>query len=89
MAISRISEDIVAEKSNACLFLGTLARMKFMSRMKPMSSIRSASSRTITDTWERSRAFRFIRSFARPGVAITISIPRFSLDICGSIPPPP
>jgi hypothetical protein len=45
------SSDIVAEKSNVCRFGGSDATMRRTLGQKPMSSIRSASSRTSTSTF--------------------------------------
>jgi hypothetical protein len=57
--------------------------------MKPMSSMRSASSRTRICTLPRFTAFCPTRSSSRPGVATRISTPRFSSSICGLMFTPP
>jgi hypothetical protein len=49
-----ISSLKVAEKSRLCFFAGTMASTFLMSWMKPMSSMRSASSSTKISTWLRS-----------------------------------
>ena len=54
-ASSRISSLKVAENSRLCFSLGTRARIFFTSGMKPMSSMRSASSSTSIWTVDRSR----------------------------------
>ena len=66
-ASSLISSENVAENSRFCRFFGSSARMRLMSRMKPMSSIRSASSRTRISTRERSRLPWPWWSSSRPG----------------------
>jgi hypothetical protein len=52
-----ISSEKVAENSRFWRFLGSSARIFLMSRMKPMSSMRSASSSTRISTPERSMVF--------------------------------
>ncbi|MDT4859726.1 hypothetical protein FQZ97_942490 [compost metagenome] len=89
LARSRISSLKVAENSRLCLSLGTRARIFFTSWMKPMSSMRSASSSTSICTPERSRKPCCCRSSRRPGVATSTSTPRFMALICGFMPTPP
>jgi hypothetical protein len=48
-----ISSEKVAENSRLWRCLGSRARMRLMSGMKPMSSMRSASSSTSTSTWRQ------------------------------------
>lgn len=60
-----------------------------MSGRKPRSSMRSASSRTRTDTCDRSRCFCLTRSSRRPGVPTTASTPSRRASICGSYARPP
>ena len=88
-ASRRISSENVAEKSRFWRFTGSRARIFRMSRMKPMSSIRSASSSTRISTRERSMVRWFTWSRSRPGVATTISGPARSARTCGSNPTPP
>lgn len=63
-----------------------------MSSLKPMSSIRSASSRIRHSTCERSMPLFWMCEIMRPGVAITtsepISIPRFCTSQPLPSPPP-
>ena len=60
-----------------------------MSRIKPISNIRSASSNTKISTPDKSTAFWLARSNNRPGVATKISSGFLSLEICGLIFTPP
>ena len=60
-----------------------------MSRMKPMSSMRSASSRTTTLTRFKRRAFCSKRSLRRPGVPMITCGLRFNALICGRMFIPP
>jgi transglutaminase-like putative cysteine protease len=88
-ASSAIACGMVAENSMVCRSTGNSLTILRMSRMKPMSSMRSASSSTSTlsaskRTWPCS-----IRSSRRPGVAITRSMPRTSAWTCGFWPTPP
>ena len=80
---------MVAENRRVCLFSGIALRMYSMSSMNPMSSILSASSRTITDTSERFRTFLLIMSLTRPGVPATMSHPCWSFLIWPSMLAPP
>ena len=66
---------MVAEKSNVCRDLGSFEQISSMSGMKPMSSIRSASS--ITNRLQSLSMIlpRWNRSISRPGVAIRTSTP--------------
>src|SRR5262249_3154019 len=70
-----ISADIVAENRSVCRFVGSIASTRLMAGRKPMSSMRSASSRTRTSSVDRSTALRSVRSSRRPGVAITTLAP--------------
>ena len=74
-ASCRMSSLKVAEKSRFWRSAGSVARIRRMSRMNPMSSIRSASSRTRTSTAEKSTVRWPMWSRSRPGVATTISGP--------------
>ena len=88
-ASSRISSEKVAENSRLWRCAGMRARMRRMSRMKPMSSIRSASSRTRISTERRSIVPCPAWSSSRPGVATTISGPARRARTWGSNPTPP
>ena len=84
-----ISSLKVAENSRLCFFAGTIASTFLMSWMKPMSSMRSASSSTKICTWLRSSVPCWWWSSRRPGVATRMSTPRRSALICGCMPTPP
>src|SRR3990167_8616847 len=79
LARSRISSLKVAENSRLCFSLGTRARIFFTSWMKPMSSMRSASSSTSICTPERSRKPCCCRSSRRPGHATEFALGAFAL----------
>ncbi len=80
---------MVAEKSSVCLFLGRKEKICLISGMKPISSIRSASSTTNILT-SLSIIFPFaIWSRSRPGVAMRTSIPLSSFCSCFEAPTPP
>ena len=80
---------MVAENSIVCLFSGIAFRMYSISSMNPMSSILSASSRTIVDTSVRFRTPLLIMSLTRPGVPATMSHPCCSFLIWPSMLAPP
>ena len=80
---------IVALKSMVCLLLGVLLTIFFMSGMKPISSMRSASSRMSISTSSNLRCCCWIKSRSRPGVATTKSTPCLSACTCGFCPTPP
>src|SRR3990167_3750055 len=63
--------EIVAEKKSDWRPCGRSEIKYFISVIKPMSTIRSTSSRTTLLNWERSRTLCFVRSFILPGVPIT------------------
>src|ERR1700722_16477540 len=71
-----ISGGMVAEKNSVWRVNGTSLQMRSMSGMKPMSSMRSASSMTRISIALRSRTPRPVKSSRRPGVAMTTSAPR-------------
>jgi hypothetical protein len=54
LATCSIADEKVAEKSSVCLSAGNRAITRRTSGQKPMSSIRSASSRISVSTFERS-----------------------------------
>ncbi len=66
------SREMVAENMPRFFRWGILSRSRVTSWMKPMSSIRSASSSTTVDTSFSTTVRRFIWSESRPGVATTI-----------------
>jgi len=71
-----ISGAMVAEKNSVCRVKGTSPKMRSISGMKPMSSIRSASSTTMICTPVSNSLPRSKWSSNRPGVAISTSTPR-------------
>ncbi len=73
-----ISGPIVAEKNSVCRFFGSSETIRSTSGMKPMSSIRSASSITRMRVSVSRIVPRSNMSISRPGVAIRTSTPRFS-----------
>ena len=75
-----ISGGMVAEKNRICFLGGVSLKIRSMSGMKPMSSMRSASSTTRICTPVRSSLPRSKWSSSRPGVAIRTSTPRSSLS---------
>mmetsp|Transcript_61750 Transcript_61750/g.145523 ORF Transcript_61750/g.145523 Transcript_61750/m.145523 type:complete len:232 (+) Transcript_61750:360-1055(+) len=85
----------VAEKKRVWCASGSWCTILRMSRSNPMSSMRSASSSTSTDTQLRLTAASFpwfrmsSMSISRPGVATIISHPLFSAFICGPLGAPP
>mmetsp|Transcript_36842 Transcript_36842/g.119839 ORF Transcript_36842/g.119839 Transcript_36842/m.119839 type:complete len:222 (-) Transcript_36842:655-1320(-) len=81
----------VAEKSSVCRAsaAGSAAKICFSCGSKPMSSIRSASSRTRKRTWLSVTRRRWIMSSSRPGVATSTSQPRSSSRICSPNGVPP
>jgi hypothetical protein len=85
----RMSSEKVAENIRFCRFAGSSAMIFWMSGRKPMSSIRSASSRTRISTCPRLATLCPTRSSRRPGVATRISMPPRNALIWGSIGIPP
>ena len=81
-ASSPTSPSSVAEKSIVCRTFGRRRTIRSTCGRKPMSSIRSASSRTSVRTASRTMSFRSTRSWRRPGVATTMCAPlrRFACD---------
>ena len=80
---------MVAEKNRVWRCFGSLPTMRRMSWMKPMSSMRSASSRTKISTVSRLTARSCTRSSSRPGVATRTSTPLAMARICLPIGTPP
>ena len=70
-----ISVGMVAEKKRFCRALGRYFTIRRIGRMKPMSSIWSASSRTKVSTPWRVTVFSPRWSIRRPGVATSTSTP--------------
>jgi ATP-dependent RNA helicase RhlE len=83
-ASCRISSEKVALKSRFWRFTGNSEITFRMSRMKPMSSIRSASSRTRISSFDRSMWRCSMWSSRRPGVATTIPGPARRARFWGS-----
>ena len=84
-----ISEGMVAEKNKVCRRAGISFNTFLISCMKPISSIRSASSNT-----KYSNPFNEIqpcdcKSSKRPGVAINTCTPRFKASTCAFWGTPP
>lgn len=70
-----ISGGMVAEKNRVCLFVGSSFRMRLISWINPMSSIRSASSKTKKSSEFKETNPCDIKSNNLPGVATNICIP--------------
>ena len=87
--ISITSRDMVAENNPRLRRWGILSRIRVTSWMKPMSSIRSASSSTTVCTLSSLTVRRFMWSMSRPGVATTIWGLSLSWVICLSMGWPP
>lgn len=87
--MSITSREIVAENIPRFFRLGILSRIRVTSWIKPMSSIRSASSSTTVCTLFKFTVRRFMWSLSRPGVATTIWGRRFSASICLPMGCPP
>ncbi len=85
----RISPGIVAENSSVWRSGGSALTMRWTSGQKPMSIMRSASSRTSTCRRTKSVAPWRMWSISRPGVATTMSAPALRPRSCGSIGMPP
>ena len=86
---SAISGGMVAENSMVCFLRGSHLRIFFTSWMKPMSSIRSASSSTKISSWSSLTKPCWYRSMSRPGVATRMSTPRPRASTWGFWPTPP
>ena len=63
------SPSSVAENSSVWRSRGVILTIRSTTGLKPMSSMRSASSRTSSSIWSSATARRSIRSSSRPGVA--------------------
>ena len=84
-----ISGGMVAEKNSVWRAGESRPQIRSISGIKPISSIRSASSMTNTSTAVSSSLPRPKWSSSRPGVAISTSAPRSSLRNCSSNDTPP
>lgn len=80
---------MVAEKNMVCRLGGNKPQIFFISSIKPISSIRSASSITKISTPVRRTLPREKWSIRRPGVAMRTSAPRSSFLNCSSNETPP
>ena len=78
----RISGAKVAENSSVWRGLGSICMMVRMSSIKPMSSMRSASSSTTISTLLKLMFFCLTWSSSRPTVAMTISQPARKSAVC-------
>ena len=85
------SSGIVAENSIVCRDAdgGSASAIRRTSGQKPMSIMRSASSRTKISSFEKSPTLLRMWSSSRPGVATTMSTPALRARSCGSIGTPP
>ena len=75
------SPSSVAENSSVWRASGVSRTIRSTAGLKPMSSIRSASSRTSASIWSRRTARRSSRSISRPGVATMMSARLDRLDL--------
>ena len=78
-----MERSMVAENRSVWRSAGVASTMVVTAGKKPMSSMRSASSSTSTSMRPRSTTSRSMRSFRRPGVAMSTSVPRRISLICG------
>src|SRR5918993_4792047 len=84
-----IGAGIVALKNSVCRLAGRCLSTRLMSGRNPMSSMRSASSRT-RNSRPASLAYGARKwSSSRPGVAMITSTPRRNACSCGPMPTPP
>ena len=87
--MSMTSREIVAENIPRLRREASLSRMRVTSWIKPMSSMRSASSSTTVLTLSSLTVRRFMWSLRRPGVATTICGCFLSASICLPMGAPP
>src|SRR6516165_4089824 len=80
-----MARGIVAENNSVCRCAGSFATILRMSWMKPISSIRSASSSTRNSTSPSRSALLVTRSSRRPGVATSTSTPFCTARTCAPI----
>ena len=81
--------SMVAEKNSVWRSAGMAAMIFLMVGRKPMSSMRSASSRTRMRTLPRLTSCRLRKSYSRPGVAISTCAPlRMDCNCDRSLRPP-
>mmetsp|Transcript_65924 Transcript_65924/g.129703 ORF Transcript_65924/g.129703 Transcript_65924/m.129703 type:complete len:246 (-) Transcript_65924:132-869(-) len=85
----RTSRGQVAVKNNVCRCLGNLAMILRICGSKPMSSIRSASSKTKVLTASRATCPPSRKSFKRPGQATMRCTPSLYLNIWSRFGAPP
>ena len=85
----KIASSNVAENNNVCGLVGMRLRMLLISSLKPISNIRSASSKTRYSRCSNDRDSLIKWSSNRPGVATKISTPAFNAAICGLMLTPP
>ncbi len=85
----RISGAMVAEKNSVWRLAGSMVTMRSISGMKPISSMRSASSITSTPTSRMISPPRSNKSIRRPGVAISTSTPLLSASFWSAMLSPP
>ena len=85
----RISSGKVAENIMFTRCGGSSSMMRLRSGMKPMSSMRSASSSTSVFTWFSISVLFCTWSSRRPGVATRISTPALRMGICVLMLTPP
>ena len=84
-----ISDGMVAENNKFCLTLGNFDIIFLTSWIIPISSIRSASSKTKHSMLRKSIYFWLNKSSILPGVAISISTPSLSAFVWGFCDTPP
>ena len=89
LVMRSISGAMVAEKNSVWRVKGVRLKMRSISGMKPMSSIRSASSTTMICTPVSRSLPRSKWSSSRPGVAISTSTPRSISLSCSLKETPP
>ena len=85
----RMASGNVAENSSVRRFCGSACTTWRSAGMKPMSSMRSASSSVSISIFDRSIVRFCMRSMSRPGVATMTSAPRRSEDLARRMPTPP
>ena len=89
LVMRSISGAMVAEKNSVWRVKGVRPKMRSISGIKPISSIRSASSTTMTLTSDRISLPRSKWSSRRPGVAISTSTPLSISASCSLKDTPP
>ena len=79
----------VAEKNSVCRSAGIDRTIRWICGSKPMSSMRSASSRTRYEIWCSRTMPPSRKSLRRPGVAMTSWTPKRRSRSCGPLEAPP